>query len=133
MFKEEVYINRRKKLKEIIGSGILFFPGNTDAAFNYPANIYSFRQDSSFLYFFGLDQPDLAGIIDADSGEDYIFGNDFDMDDIIWMGEQASVKERAENVGVKNTGSIKDLMNLFQLHQKNLKKYIYSLSIVMLQ
>ena len=122
MFNKYIYINRRKKLKEIIGNGILFFPGNTDAPFNYPANIYSFRQDSSFLYFFGLDQPDLAGIIDADSDEDYIFGNDFDMDDIIWMGEQASVKERAENVGVKNTGSIKDLNELIAIASKKSQK-----------
>jgi len=125
MFSEKVYVNRRKKLKEILGNGILFFPGNSDAPFNYPANIYSFRQDSSFLYFFGLDQPDLAGIIDADADEDYIFGNDFDMDDIIWMGQQASIKERAEKVGVKNTGSIKDLNELISIAtQKSQKIHI---------
>ena len=122
MFKEEVYIKRRKKLKEIMGNGILFFPGNTDAAFNYPANIYNFRQDSSFLYFFGLDQPDLAGIIDADAGEDYIFGNDFDMDDIIWMGEQESIKDRAAQVGVKNTGTSKDLGELISIASKKSQK-----------
>ncbi len=115
MFDKQVYINRRKKLKEIMGSGILFFPGNTDSPFNYPANIYNFRQDSSFLYFFGLDKPDLAAIIDADTGEDYIFGNDFDMDDIIWMGPQKLIKESAEDVGVKNTGSIKDLNELISI------------------
>ena len=63
----------------------------------------SFRQDSSFLYFFGLNLPDFAGVIDLDSGEEYIFGNDVDIDDIIWMGPQSSVKDLAAGVGVKNT------------------------------
>ena len=72
----------------ILNSGILFFPGNSEASFNYPANTYHFRQDSNFLYFFGLDHPDLGGVIDLDTGEDWIFGNDVDMDDIIWMGTE---------------------------------------------
>jgi len=53
MFKKEVYANRRNKLKELINNGIALFPANQDAAFNYPANIYHFRQDSHFSYFFG--------------------------------------------------------------------------------
>ncbi|MBN1252130.1 MAG: aminopeptidase P family protein [Bacteroidales bacterium] len=122
MFKEEVYKNRRQKLKEKIGTGILLFLGNTEAAFNYPSNTYSFRQDSDFLYFFGLDQPDLAGIIDIDTGEDYIFGNDFELDDIIWMGPQASVKDRAARVGVKNTGALKNLEEVISIAAKKGQK-----------
>jgi len=86
-----------------MGSGIVLLPGNKEVAFNYPANPYHFRQDSTFLYFFGYVHPDIAGIIDLDSGEDYLFGNDVDMDDIIWMGPQPLLKDRALKVGVKNT------------------------------
>ncbi len=103
MFKKEVYINRRNSLRKTLGSGIALFLGNVDAAFNYPANQYHFRQDSSFLYFFGLDKPGFAGVMDADEGKDYIFGNDVDIDDIIWMGEQPLVKDLAASAGVENS------------------------------
>jgi len=94
MFKSDVYSNRRKQLMQKVKSGLIFFPGNKEVSFNYPANTYHFRQDSNFLYFFGLNQPDLAAILDVDSGKEYIFGNDVDMDDIIWMGPQPSIKDR---------------------------------------
>ena len=103
MFKSEVYINRRNRLHKIMKTGIGLFPGNTDAAMNYPANPYHFRQDSDFLYFFGLDLLGFAGLMDFDSGEDIIFGNDADMDDIIWMGPQPSVKDLAAKCGIKKT------------------------------
>jgi Xaa-Pro aminopeptidase len=122
MFDSSVYIRRRESLKKKIGSGILFFPGNTEASFNYPANTYHFRQDSNFLYFFGLDHPDLAGLIDLDSGEDWIFGNDVDMDDIIWMGAQPLLKDRAAKVGVKYTAPYKDLENKISQSIKNGRK-----------
>jgi len=103
MFLKDAYVKRRTRLKEQINSGIVFFPGNKEASFNYPDNTYHFRQDSDFLYFFGLDHPGLAGLIDLESGEDYIFGNDMDMDDIVWMGPQPTVADQAVQVGVKNT------------------------------
>ncbi|RLD36754.1 MAG: aminopeptidase P family protein [Bacteroidetes bacterium] len=103
MFSKEVYSKRRKALAAKLSSGLALFLGNTEASFNYPANTYDFRQDSDFLYFFGIDHPDLAGVIDIDSGEEFIFGNDVDMDDIIWMGNQPSMKDTATKVGVKNT------------------------------
>ena len=103
MFAPGTYAGRREALRREIKSGIAVFPGNTEAAFNYPANTYHFRQDSTFLYFFGINQPDLAAVIDLDNGQDYLFGNDVDMDDIIWMGPQPTMKERGELVGVSNT------------------------------
>ena len=103
MFSEKVYSNRRTNLKNQISSGLILFPGNTEASFNYPANTYHFRQDSDFLYFFGLDHPDFAAVIDVDSGEEYIFGNDVDMDDIIWMGPQPTIRDMAAKVGVDKT------------------------------
>ena len=103
MFKKEVYTERRNKLKKEVKSGLVLILGNAEASFNYPANTYHFRQDSNFLYFFGLDHPDLAGVLDIDKNKDYIFGNDVDMDDIIWMGPQPLMKDRASKVGVENT------------------------------
>ena len=102
MFIPEVYANRRKKMGQLINSGLVLLPGNSETAFNYPGNTYNFRQDSSFLYFFGLDHPGFAGIIDVDNGKDYFFGDDITMDDIIWMGPQPSMKERAAKVGITN-------------------------------
>ncbi|HDR52855.1 MAG TPA: aminopeptidase P family protein [Mariniphaga anaerophila] len=109
MFEKEIYINRRKKLKEKVTRGIALFPGNLESPMNYPDNTYHFRQDSSFLYFFGLDFPGLAGVIDFDSGEDYIFGNDVDIDAIIWMGPQVTIRENAAKVGVTHTASLAKL------------------------
>lgn len=109
MFDSAVYTRRRESLRKKLKSGILFFPGNSEASFNYPANTYHFRQDSNFLYFFGLDHPDLGGLIDLDTGEDWIFGNDVDMDDIIWMGNQPFLKDRATEVGISNTAPYKEL------------------------
>ncbi len=109
MFKKEVYIDRRNRLKKELGSGIALFMGNEEAAFNYPANTYHFRQDSHFLYFFGLDHPGFAGVMDVDNDKDYIFGNDFDIEDIIWMGVQPKVADMASEVGVMKTAPVKDL------------------------
>lgn len=109
MFSKEIYIERRKRLTKEMGSGILLFPGNDEASFNYPANTYHFRQDSHFLYFFGLDHPGFTGIIDVDNKREYIFGNDFDLDDIIWMGPQPIVADLASTVGIDHSGSLEKL------------------------
>ena len=106
MFEKEIYINRRNKLKGKVSDGIALFLGNLESPMNYPDNTYHFRQDSSFLYFFGLDFPGLAGVIDFDSGEDYIYGNDVGIDDIIWMGPQVTIRENAAKAGVNNTDSL---------------------------
>jgi Xaa-Pro aminopeptidase len=109
MFHKSIYTDRRNRLKKELHSGIALFLGNVDAAFNYPANQYHFRQDSNFSYFFGLENPGFAGVIDVDNNNDYIFGNDVDMDDIIWMGKQPLVKDLAAQVGVENSLPYNDL------------------------
>ncbi len=103
MFEPETYSTRRNRLRSLVSSGIILFPGNPEAAMNYAANTFHYRQDSNFLYYFGLDHDGFAGVIDIDNNKDIIFGNDVDMDDIIWMGPQPSVKEQAANAGVENT------------------------------
>jgi Xaa-Pro aminopeptidase len=109
MFKSEVYTKRREELHKKIKSGIALFIGNTEAPMNYPDNTYHFRQDSDFLYFFGLDLPGLAGLMDFDSGKDRVFGNDVDMDDIIWMGPQPTIRELAQKCGISDTASLAKL------------------------
>ncbi|MEI7960533.1 MAG: aminopeptidase P family protein, partial [Chitinophagaceae bacterium] len=102
MFEKDVYINRRKRLKEQLGSGLILLLGNEESSMNYTDNCYPFRQDSNFLYFFGLDRPGLAAIIDIDNAQEIIFGNDIDVEDIIWTGPLQSLNEQAELVGVSN-------------------------------
>ncbi|HUU36851.1 MAG TPA: aminopeptidase P family protein [Candidatus Desulfaltia sp.] len=103
MFEGAVYVQRRKLLKRRMRSGLLLFPGNQESPMNYPANTYPFRQDSSFLYFFGLDTPGVAAVIDVDAGTETIFGDDITLEDVIWMGDLPTIKDRAAAVGVKRT------------------------------
>lgn len=109
MFSKEVYIQRRQELRKKFVSGIILLPGNTNSPRNYRANIYPFRQDSNFLYYFGLDYPGFAGIIDVDEGIDLLFADDFTMEDIIWMGPQAKVKALAESCGIEHTAPFSKL------------------------
>ncbi|NMC38975.1 MAG: aminopeptidase P family protein [Bacteroidales bacterium] len=115
MFKREVYIKRRTRLHGLMKSGLALFIGNTDSPMNYPANPYHFRQDSDFLYFFGLDIPGLTGVMDFDTGKDWIYGNDFDIDDIIWMGPQPSVRELAEAAGINNSAPLQKLEEVIRV------------------
>jgi Xaa-Pro aminopeptidase len=103
MFKETTYIQRRKLLKKQVPSGLLLFFGNEESPMNYPANTYDFRQDSTFLYFFGLDSPGLAAIVDIDENKDWLFGDDIGLEDIIWMGQLPKLKSRASQVGVRHS------------------------------
>ena len=112
MFEKEVYKARREALKKKISGGIAVFPGNSEAPENYLSNQYRFRQDSSFLYFFGIDEPDFAAVIDFDSGEEMIFGNDVSIDDIIWMGPQPTVASKAERIGVNESRPFADLFKV---------------------
>lgn len=109
MFAPSTYSSRRDRLRSMVRGGIILFPGNPEASMNYPANTYHYRQDSNFLYYFGLDHDGFAGIIDIDNNRDIIFGNDVDMDDIIWMGPQPSVKDQAARVGVSVTEPMANL------------------------
>ncbi len=104
LFDQQVYTDRRLTLAKNIGTdGIILLLGNEDSSMNYKDNTYLFRQDSSFLYYFGLDVPTLAGIIDTDTGEEVIFGNELTIDDIVWTGILPTVSEMAAMVGVTQT------------------------------
>lgn len=102
MFDKEIYISRRKVLKENIKQGVILFFGNDETPMNYPDNPYHFRQHSSFLYYFGLDYPALSALIDLDNGTETIFGEDLSIDDIVWTGKLPTIKEMSEKSGVQD-------------------------------
>lgn len=103
LFPKATYRQRREVLRQQIGSGLILLMGNEESSMNYKDNTYAFRQDSTFLYYFGLDVAGLVAVIDADSGEELIFGNELTIDDIIWTGTLPTVREMAAEVGVPNT------------------------------
>jgi Xaa-Pro aminopeptidase len=103
MFAAKTYCERRNRLKKQIESGLIVLFGNDESPMNYPDNAYHFRQDSTFLYFFGLDSPGLVAVIDIDENREIILGNELTIDDIVWMGAQPSLAEKSHLVGVNNT------------------------------
>jgi len=109
MFDAHVYIERRRRLREQVQTGVILFLGNSESPMNYPDNQYPFRQDSSFLYFFGLDSPALAAVIDIDEGTECIYGNDLTVDDIVWTGPLPTVRERGCQIGVDETAPFDQL------------------------
>ena len=113
MFGKETYIQRRAELKKLVNSGIIILFGNNEAPYNYPANAYApMRQDSSFLYYFGQHRDGLVGVIDIDNDEDWLFGDDIDVEDIVWMGFTPTVSDLAAEVGITKTAPMKELATL---------------------
>ena len=100
MFPASTYIERRRRLKEELKSGVMLFLGNERSPINYPDNEFAFRQDSTFLYFWGIDLPCLAAIIDIDQNREIVFGRDVTMEDIIWSGPQTNLQEHCRAAGV---------------------------------
>jgi Xaa-Pro aminopeptidase len=100
MFAREIYVRRRERLKAQMESGLVFLPGNQEAPMNYADNPYPFRQDSTFLYYFGLDQPGLAAVLDLDERTECLFGNDPTVEKIVWTGPVPLLRDRCEQVGV---------------------------------
>ena len=113
MFAKETYINRRDALKKSVGSGLLLFLGNEESGMNYEDNTYPYRQDSSFLYFFGLSYAGLGAVIDIDENREIIFGDELTIDHIVWMGTQPTLHEKVRSVGISET-----------LPSAELKKYV---------
>lgn len=110
MFDKKTYVNRRAKLRSLVKDGIIILFGNNESPCNYPSNgYYPFRQDSSFLYYFGLNRDGLVGVIDIDNNRETIFGNDIDIEDIVWYGSVDSVHDLAAQVGVENTAPMRAL------------------------
>ena len=104
MFNKYVYVERRAQLKKLVNSGIIILFGNNESPNNYPSNsYYPFRQDSSFLYYFGQRRDGLVGVIDIDNDKETLIGDDIDIEDIVWYGSVDSVADLAAQVGVANS------------------------------
>lgn len=113
MFSKNTYVNRRQELKKLVGNGIIILFGNNDSPANYPSNAYSpFRQDSSFLYYFGQKRDGLVGIIDIDNDTETLIGDDIDIEDIVWFGSVDSVHDMAAEVGVAHSAPMKSLKTI---------------------
>ena len=112
MFSADIYVERRRRLSQQVQAGLILLPGNKESPMNYPDNQYPFRQDSSFLYFFGLDSPGLAAVIDVDEGKEYVFGNDLTVDDIVWTGPLPTLAERCQAAGVTETAPLDRLQTI---------------------
>ena len=100
MFAREIYIRRRERLKAQVQSGLILLPGNDESPMNYANNTYPFRQDSSFLYYFGLDEANLAAVIDLDEGTEWVFGDDPTVEQIVWTGPLPLLRTKCEQAGV---------------------------------
>lgn len=112
MFDKQTYVNRRARLRSLVNDGIIIIFGNNESPCNYPSNgYYPFRQDSSFLYYFGLNRDGLVGVIDIDNNSETVFGNDIDIEDIVWYGSVDSVHDLAAQVGVEHTAPMRALKN----------------------
>lgn len=112
MFDKQTYVNRRARLRSLVNDGIIIIFGNNESPCNYPNNgYYPFRQDSSFLYYFGLNRDGLVGVIDIDNNSETVFGNDIDIEDIVWYGSVDSVHDLAAQVGVEHTAPMRALKN----------------------
>ena len=118
MFSKETYIARRAKLKQALGSGLLLFLGNDESGMNYADNTYHFRQDSTFLYFFGLPYAGLSAIIDIDNDKEIIFGDELTIDAIVWMGTQPTLKEKSEAAGIEIVRPYKEVEDYLRNAQR---------------
>ena len=113
MFSKETYASRRAELKKLVKNGIIILFGNNNSPCNYPNNGYSpFRQDSSFLYYFGQNRDGLAGVIDLDNDIETLVGDDISVEDIVWYGAVDSIHDMAQQVGVANTAPMKSLKTI---------------------
>ena len=118
LFSKNTYVERRARLRQLVGHGLIVLMGNNESPMNYPSNTYKFRQDSSFLYFFGQHRDGLVGVIDADSGTETLLGDEIDIDDIVWYGEVTSVVQMAEECGVAHTAPMAALTKMVAQAQK---------------
>ncbi|WP_400261487.1 aminopeptidase P family protein [Sphingobacterium sp. SG20118] len=125
MFEKEIYIKRRSELSSKFSSGLLLFLGNIENPINFEHNTYPFRQDSSFLYYMGIKSPKLAAVVDIEAGETVLFGDEMSIDDIVWMGQQQTLNEKAEWVGITSLRPFRDLHQYLEKAKKNNKPVHY--------
>ena len=125
MFKQKVYVKRRTELKSQFDNGILLFIGNDESQILVRDTVHKFRQNANFLYYWGLNEPGLAAIIDIGNNKEILFGHDLTTEDIVWEGEQQKLHEKAELIGVNQTAEIATLKNVLLNYRKGRKAVHY--------
>jgi Xaa-Pro aminopeptidase len=124
MFAKDTYTQRRALLKKQLGTGLLLFLGNDEMGLNYADNAFTYRQDSTFLYYFGLAAPGLCAVIDIDEDRDIIFGNELSIDDIVWMGTLPSLRSRADEAGITDVRPAAELAEYLAVVAKRPVHYL---------
>lgn len=114
MFSKDTYTSRRQQVKKTVGKGLLLLLGNEESSMNYKDNVYHFRQDSTFLYYIGLDKPGLAVIIDIDNDRELLFGNELTIDDIVWTGPQQALSDQASKTGITSVQPVSDIAGVLK-------------------
>jgi len=104
-FSDSTYIGRRQHLVENLSGEPILLIGNQDAPVNFRDNPYPFRQDSTFLYFIGLDLPGLAALYDPDPGSWWVFGNDVTIEQAVWTGPRPTLMELCQAVGIRQVAN----------------------------
>ncbi|MCJ7758193.1 MAG: aminopeptidase P N-terminal domain-containing protein, partial [Gillisia sp.] len=126
MFSRDTYISRRKSLKSLVHQGIIFFPGNGESGMNYRDNTYPFRQDSTFLYYTGINNiPDICFVIDVDNDEEILFGDDLTPEDMVWTGAVEPLAEFAEKSGIARVKPLKGLPEFLRTRKKKGQRIHY--------
>ena len=125
MFSREIYLKRQQELFKNVNSGLILLLGNDESPMNYADNTYHFRQDSTFLYYFGLTRPGMYALMDTSNGRVSIYGDDYTVEDFVWMGKQATIHDLAGTCGVENTGSIKQLADNISQARKSKRTIHY--------
>ncbi|PVD51334.1 Xaa-Pro aminopeptidase [Terrimonas sp.] len=125
MFSKQTYIDRRNGLKALVGNGIILLPGNEESSMNYKDNLYHFRQDSSFLYYTGLDKPALFFLMDIDNNKETIFGDEATIDDIVWTGATQTIHTQAEQSGITTVLPVSTLVSALQQYTNEKRKVHY--------
>ena len=125
MFAKETYMQRRALLKKNLGSGVLLFLGNDECGLNYEDNTFRYRQDSTFLYYFGLSCAGLSAIIDIDEDKEIIFGDELSIDAIVWMGTQPTLKEKSEAAGITEVHPFKEIETYLKAAEQKSQRIHY--------
>ncbi|HEY8917599.1 MAG TPA: Xaa-Pro aminopeptidase [Chitinophaga sp.] len=117
MFTKDTYTARRRQLKATVNQGLILLMGNEELGMNYRDNVYHFRQDSSFLYFIGIDRPSLVAVIDVDNDKEILFGNELTMDDLVWTGPKETISDQAAKTGISEVQPLAALEGLLNAAQ----------------